>query len=171
MDKFEINNLQFIRGLLQKSLYISQQELSSILENKKDDIDTKNLIIKNVHGILSKTSNDRRDYYWIKVYVDEYEYWLSLFYNELDENTGNFHTQIGRIQFCKNIKNSTPNQYFVIDNKKNWCLNLDNYYQPKNMATFIGNEDYNPNIVVNEFIFFINEDLKNKRCYNVIEKE
>jgi hypothetical protein len=54
---------------------------------------------------LDTETNDRQLYTWICIKKkDTRIYWITMFYNEVDSNTGNFHTQFGRIRFVKGIK-------------------------------------------------------------------
>lgn len=58
--------------------------------------------------------NDRRLFVWIPIFVNDEEYLITLFLNEIDEKSGNCHSQIGRIQFVKNI---VPSRYISSPNK------------------------------------------------------
>ena len=51
-----------------------------------------------------RSINDYRNYVWLSVNVNGNTYWITLFYNDVDKNSGNFHTQFGRIQFWKNVQ-------------------------------------------------------------------
>ena len=47
--------------------------------------------------------NDRSNYIWLVAEYSEKTFWISMFYNDFDTDTdtGNFHTQIGRLRFSK----------------------------------------------------------------------
>ena len=148
------------RKLLIEEMKKYQELLLNELEKNKNKINVDNIYI--VDAVGSKTDiNDRTDYMWIKVIFKKEEYWLTLFYNEIDLVTGNMHTQMGRIQFWKNIINRTPNKYIVVDNNEYWYLNYINSSEPKCGMTHVGYENYNE--IVNDFIDFINEDVKIKK--------
>lgn len=105
------------------------------------------------HGIKTK-KNDYRDYFWIRVKYDNSIYWITLFYNDVDEKSGNFHTQLGRIQFWKNIKGiekgiGTPNRK---DLEGHW------YLCPENGSKFnlrIDDATYSAQAVVDKFLAFL----------------
>ena len=64
--------------------------------------------VRTSHG--NSTVNDYRNYQWITIRIGEQAYWISMVYNDLDESTGNTHTQYGRIQFWRDInKENGPN--------------------------------------------------------------
>ena len=75
--------------------------LVSSLEKKTELLD---LEIKNNSrsgcGIESST-NDRRMYVWIECRYKGKEYNITLFQSEIDPNSGNAHTQIGKVMFVK----------------------------------------------------------------------
>lgn len=108
------------------------------------------------HGIKTK-KNDYRDYYWIKVITKSSTYWITLFYNDVDKTSGNFHTQIGRIQFWKGIDTTansigSPNRK---DSAGNWSLCLENAGDPKMR---IDSPNYNVTELVNLFISFLEDN-------------
>lgn len=57
--------------------------------------------VRTSHG--NSKVNDYRNYQWITIRVGDATYWISMVYNDLDESTGNTHTQYGRIQFWRDI--------------------------------------------------------------------
>ncbi|MGH4119333.1 hypothetical protein [Clostridium sp.] len=60
-------------------------------------------------GIGANTSkNDRRLFVWVPIYDKGNEYLITLFYSEIDKKSGNCHSQVGRIQFVKDI---IPSKY------------------------------------------------------------
>lgn len=125
-----------------------------------------------VHGRIARqgietNGNDRRDYYWISITQNNKTYWLTLFYNEIDFASGNFHSQIGRIQFWKNIEQrgthgQTPNYMQILDNDKRiWWMDMENCTQPngrKGKPTYIDGEDYDIDKIAEAFVSFINEE-------------
>ena len=69
------------------------------------------LTVKSRGGIGGESEiNDRRMYMWIEVNYKQKEYGINLFKSEIDWQSGNCHSQIGRIMFTKGyIKNKlTP---------------------------------------------------------------
>ncbi len=74
-------------------------------------------------GIGTYTSkNDRRLFVWISIVDGGKEYLITLFYNEIDEKSGNCHSQVGRINFVKDINHSeyisSPNNVLKKGNNK-----------------------------------------------------
>ena len=155
-----MNNFDKYRQLMIKELKKYQELLINELKNNVDKINESNIYIVGAQGIKLK-ENDRTDYMWIKVMFKKYEYWLTLFYNEIDLVTGNLHTQIGRLQFWKNIINHTPNNYITENDEVYWYLNYTNASEPKRGMTYVGYNNYNE--IINDFIEFINDDLKTKK--------
>ena len=118
----------------------------------------------NVYLENKKTSiKDYRNYMWICVIYHEKRYWLTLFYNDVDEKSGNFHTQFGRIQFWKNIERNLNRRYGI--NKQSdkdktlWHYNKKDMYDP---FVWIDSPDYKRKEVVQMFINFIKKDNKEK---------
>lgn len=167
MNQYDWNNFQNLRQLIWKSLLKEQKNLEHLLQLNKDKINGQNVKVIRSRGILSSQKNDRRDYFWIRVIINNTsEYWLSLFYNDIDINTGNMHTQIGRIQFWKNIKKGTPNGYFKENGKVKWYLQTENSSEPKLGPTFIDGNNYYPEKIIQDFTTFINQDIKTKNLNN-----
>lgn len=161
MNQYDRNNFQNLRQLIWKCLLKEQKNLEHLLQLNKDKINGQNVKVIRSRGILSSQKNDRRDYVWIRVIINNTsEYWLSLFYNDIDINTGNMHTQIGRIQFWKNIKKGTPNGYVKENGKIKWYLQMENSGEPTLGSTFIGGNNYYPKKIIQDFITFINQNIK-----------
>ena len=58
--------------------------------------------VRSSHG--NSRVNDYRCYQWITIRPDGGEaYWITMMFNDQDPNTGNTHTQFGRIQFWRDI--------------------------------------------------------------------
>jgi len=143
--------------IVRKRLLSAQKEIFSQLESMVNP-DTVKIRNENrplrKHGIKTK-KNDYRDYYWITVYVGSSTYWITLFYNDLDEKSGNFHTQTGRIQFWKNIQFTSkkgigsPNRK-DIDGK--WYFCSENSQDPNQR---IDSEGYSAQIVAERFLDFL----------------
>lgn len=155
-----MNNFEKYRALMIKEMKNYQKLLSQTLKENINKINSNDIYIVDAQGIATE-ENDRTDYMWIKVMFKKCEYWLTLFYNEIDLVTGNMHTQIGRLQFWKNIINHTPNEYIINNDKLYWYLNYINSSEPKRGVTYVGYKNYK--IVVDDFIEFINDDLKTKK--------
>ena len=65
-------------------------------------------------GIGVNTSkNDRRLFVWVPIQDKGKEYLITLFYSEIDKKSGNCHSQVGRIQFVKDI---IPSKYISSPN-------------------------------------------------------
>ena len=131
-----MNKFLEYKSLLNKEIIDYQKKLYNELIKNKYIID--NSIEVSLSNGKKTNKNDRSDYNWIRLTFNNKEYWLTLFYNELDETTGNMHTQIGRIQFCKDINKKTPNSYIKVNNKTVWYMNLDKYGEPKKGITYVG---------------------------------
>ena len=61
----------------------------------------------------NRSKNDRRLFVWVPILFKGKEYLITLFYNEIDKKSGNCHSQIGRIQFVKDI---IPSEYISSPN-------------------------------------------------------
>ena len=66
-------------------------------------------------GIGVNTSkNDRKLFVWIPIQNKGKEYLITLFYSEIDKESGNCHSQVGRIRFVKDIN---PSKYVSSPNR------------------------------------------------------
>lgn len=107
-------------------------------------------------GVKTK-KNDYRDFYWLSIRIQSRMYWITLFYNDVDSKSGNFHTQIGRIQFWKNIRCwevgiGTPHRK---TENKHWYFCGENSFDPK---LRIGTETYSAELVVEKFLAFLEKN-------------
>lgn len=146
--------------IVRKRLLKAQKEIFNELENtvNPDVVKTRtgNRPLRK-HGRKTKL-NDYRDYYWITVQIGNSTCWITLFYNDIDESSGNFHTQIGRIQFWKNIQFTSkkgigsPNRK-SIDGK--WYFCSDNSCDPH---IKIDGEGYCVQTVAKKFLEFLEEN-------------
>ena len=100
--------------------------------------------------------NDYRAYQWIEVRIEGREYWITVVYNDLDFNSGNFHSQYGRVQFWKDIRKighvSTPN-----DKIGGWWRPRMDHQWRKLPPTFIWKEDFSAARVAELFGEFLAE--------------
>ena len=136
----EIHSLDSALEAVRSCLAKAQKEIFEQLEQcvNPDTVTTRtgNRPLRK-HGIKSK-NNDYREYYWITVKTASNTYWITLFYNDVDKTSGNFHTQLGRIQFWKNIQPATSkgigsphrkgidnNWYFCAENSKDPQIRID----------------------------------------------
>lgn len=83
------------------------------------------LTVKSRGGIGGESEiNDRRMYMWIEVNYKQKEYGINLFKSEIDWQSGNCHSQIGRIMFTKGyIKNKltpTSTNRILKDDRGEW---------------------------------------------------
>lgn len=108
------------------------------------------------------TKNDFRNYIWIEVeFGDEAKrkYKLTLFTNDIDTNTGNTHTQFGRIQFWKDMKDS--------EIEKEHCIEPPRilFKQSKKTDYFMYRTGYSTDEVVEEFLKYMKKpgEKKNKQ--------
>ncbi len=79
-------------------------EAGTKLVNALKDFEIEDLTIRERggHGIKTKY-NDRRMCYWISCEYEGREYWLTLFESDIDPDSGNCHTQYGKIMFVKDL--------------------------------------------------------------------
>ena len=105
--------------------------------------------------------NDYRAFQWIVVTLGDRIYWITMFYNDLDFSSGNFHTQYGRIQFWKDIhregnpdghQETTPN-----DRIQGWWRPRMDHQWRKLPPLFLTSEDYSARRVVSLFEEFMAE--------------
>jgi len=65
-------------------------------------------------GVGTNTSkNDRRLFVWVPIKFKGKDYLITLFYGEIDRESGNCHSQVGRILFVKDI---IPSKYISSPN-------------------------------------------------------
>ena len=100
--------------------------------------------------------NDYRAYQWIEVRIQGREYWITAVFNDLDFNSGNFHSQYGRIQFWKDIRKighvSTPN-----DKISGWWRPRMDHQWRKLPPTFVWKNDFSARRVAELFAEFLAE--------------
>lgn len=100
--------------------------------------------------------NDYRAYQWIEVRIEGREYWITVVYNDLDFNSGNFHSQYGRVQFWKDIRKighvSTPN-----DKINGWWRPRMDHQWRKLPPTFVWKDDFSATRVAELFGEFLAE--------------
>ena len=100
--------------------------------------------------------NDYRAYQWIEVRIGDREYWITAVYNDLDFNSGNFHSQYGRVQFWKDIRKighvSTPN-----DKINGWWRPRMDHQWRKLPPTFVWKDDFSATRVAELFGEFLAE--------------
>ena len=104
-----ISTLEYANSLIHAVLIKEQKILIKLLRERVDSAvkvragfgsnSRSNIYLEN--DMLSM--NDYRNYLWICVKKGNERHWLTLFYNDVDEKSGNFHTQFGRIQFWKDV--------------------------------------------------------------------
>ena len=98
-------------------------EAKNKLTKALKDLDIEGLKIheRGGHGVKTKY-NDRRMCYWISCEYEGREYWLTLFESDIDPDSGNCHTQYGKIMFVKDlVRNrssvSSPKHHFIPSTK------------------------------------------------------
>lgn len=156
MDRAHIFNNAF--EILCEVLMDTQVE---IYENLKSKINKRivNLPKKCVRRGRKTERNDFSDYLWIPVIVNNNEYWLTLFYNDINKESGNPRTQFGKIQFWKNISHKgsdigTPHTKLG----EKWLFESANAGKDLGKVQRIGDERFTVDTVVDEFIKFIEEN-------------
>ncbi len=108
-------------------------------------------------GIVARRSagrskkNDYRNYQWISVKFEGREYLLATHHGNLDERTGNPHTQFGRIQFWRC---AGPNGPHTRDADGVWRFRADNE-DATLPPTHVWDEDYSSSAVVGRFAAFL----------------
>ncbi len=144
-------------AIIRKRLLEAQKEIKEELVLQMNE----SILAEDVPNIQStqgkKFKNDYREYYWIKVRTKLSHYWITLFHNDVDENSGNFHTQIGRIQFWKDIsykesRIGTPNRR---DSSGQWQFCRGNSYDS---GFRIDEAEYSAKKVVEKFLEFLEKN-------------
>lgn len=141
---------------------LRQELVGRLFTDGKCDYDTDITVSDVVKGLNIKDlpRNDFRIYVWLIIHFEDREYWLTTFMNDLDELTGNPHTQIGRIQFWKNLTRPRPDNIWcytpstLLDCGK-WMLNPEKSYDP-NIKIY--DDDYDPVKVIDLFMDFLREN-------------
>ena len=169
----EIKRFMEARAVMRDYLYQAQDELYKIL---KEQIKTANiadyvnvLATTTTRGKGSTVGDDRRDYAWLCLQIGkrgaiERTYWLTLFYNDVDPDRGNPHTQVGRIQFWKNVgkiagkHGLTPNGMTADGRFYLKPENADGRH--KKTPIYIDADNYVPEQIVADFIDFVKEDYE-----------
>ena len=95
--------------------------------------------------------NDYRNYQWISVKLEGREYLLATHHGNLDERTGNPHTQFGRIQFWRC---AGPNGPHARDADGVWRFRADNE-DAALPPTRVWDEGYSSSAVVDRFVAFL----------------
>jgi hypothetical protein len=126
--------LEEVRKILFDSLKLIVLELDNAKSNKVIIMQGNiNKYIRNgFYSPNSLSGNDFRDYFWLIVKVGNNKYCLSVIYDDINNDSGNFRRQIGKIQFSKIIsddENKIGTANFK-DENGNWIFCADNYYNP-----------------------------------------
>lgn len=161
------NTLQFALDSVRKRLSEAQEEIGIKLAESINPQTVKILKGNRKYGSqgIKTNNNDYRDFFWIKVAVNNSIYWITLFYNDVDK--GNFHTQIGRIQFWQNISceiNPIGTPHSLTANG-HWYFCSENADDP---STWIDDENYSATNVVEKFLCFL-ENSKEENVRNTKE--
>ena len=88
-----------------------EELLKELVSRKVPDL---KIVQRGGRGIRT-AANDRRMYFWISCFYHGKEYCINLFESEIDDYSGNCHSQIGKIMFTKDyLKNKggcdSPNE-------------------------------------------------------------
>ena len=97
--------------------------------------------------------NDYRNYQWVSVKVEGREYLVTIHHNNIDLNTGNTHTQFGRIQFWKC---PGPNGPHTRDDAGVWRFRHENAWR-KLPRIRVWDDDYSSTRVAELFGDFLRE--------------
>ena len=114
---------------------------------------------ENIYVEQNQSINDYRNYQWIKIHIGNEIFWITLFYNDIDNKSGNIHTQFGRIQFWKGVtKEGKKGRYsphhkveYTDPQKTYWRFCGENAKDPQ---MWIDSPTYSPKRVVDEFVKF-----------------
>lgn len=131
-------------------------------------INSKKVKVCTRQGKNSKsTENDYFLYLWIDVEISTRRYWITLFFNDIDTKSGNPHTQLGRIQFWRNVTlHQAKGQYsphckcmggkwqFISANAKS--PKSSSKCMPTNVKVY-NKKDYSPQTIVNDFLQFLED--------------
>lgn len=166
-QKLIIQNLQSCFNCLQTMLKLECKNIKKGLEdyNKKMNLNWEISNIKiglNTRMRKNKSINDYSNYVWLEIKVDDgNSYWITLFYNDVDPKSGNFHTQFGRVQFWKIYEKpravSGPN---IKVGRKMWGFINCNSFDPK---IWIDDKTYSIDKLIEKFENYVNEEKIIKR--------
>ena len=186
LDKFTFNDLHENQI---KKIADARKKIKKELEKLK--LEDFKVVSSSKGRKCENTGNDRRIFQWISTKYKDVEYAINFFHSEIDENSGNCHTQIGKIMFTKGYclnkskKLTSPNVILkdshghymtngnstvLIFNSNNWINPVDYFSDSakshltescKIMIDDINNDSEILEETVNAFISFI-KDEKNK---------
>jgi hypothetical protein len=89
------NYQEVLEVSLQTERYVLKKvanEIKVVLNNALSNTESVNVNQYSLQQGELTTKNDYRSYFWIVVEGVKAEYWLTLFYNDIDPKTGNPHT-------------------------------------------------------------------------------
>lgn len=98
-------------------------------------------------------THDYRAYRWLVAESGTNVYWITPFFNDRDPNTGNIHTQFGRLQFWRGIHDGTPHERRT---DGSWNFRFDNEWKALPILR-LWNEDATVARVVNLFGAFLRD--------------
>jgi hypothetical protein len=110
------------------------------------------------HGRSKK--NDYRNYQWISAKIEGREYLVTIHHNNIDLNTGNTHTQFGRIQFWKC---PGPNGPHTRDDAGVWRFRYENAWA-KMPRIRVWDDDYSSARIAELFGEYLREEGLAEEC-------
>ena len=164
-----ISTLELANSIIHSLLVQERRKIIKVLKDKYPEAKIGTHSGSNKHHNIfleeKRSINDYRNYMWISIEIDGKTYWITMFFNDIDENSGNFHTQFGRIQFWSDIKLNKLGRYSPhkkvlltdktstgnVENEK-WIFNIENSEDPR---LWIDSPEYTPDGVVRKFENFL----------------
>lgn len=101
---------------------------------------------------------DYSDYFWITITGAHSTYRITLFYTDANTENGNFRTQLGKIQFWKDIHYTDEDSIGSPNYKSpdgHWSLYSENSHDPH---LKIGENGYSAQAVIDKFMAFLKEN-------------
>lgn len=138
------SNKNVYSRVLDEQVNLLKEARKILLANLKSSSSLDGLTVKDPGGMGKENeTNDRRMYMWIEVNYKQKEYGINFFKSEIDWQSGNCHSQIGRIMFTKGYvinksKITSPNiilkdirgKYQTNSNKTALIFNSENWIDP-----------------------------------------
>lgn len=195
LNKFTFNELHENQI---KKINAARGKITTSLEKLK--LEDFKIINSSCGSGSEKTKNDRRIFQWIETKYKDVEYAINFFHSEIDINSGNCHTQIGKIMFTKGYRlnrsyltspneilkdfkgryMSNKNSTALIFNSNNWINPIDYFsdsaksHYPnlkKIMIDDINNDSEILTETVNAFVSFIKDEKNKNSSFTISFKE
>lgn len=114
-----IDTTNLLNIIASKQIYIGnliKEELSKDMKNVS------------FNSFPPQVSQRYKNYIYITIKIDNKEYWITFFANDIDENSANIHTEIGQIEYWKKIRElNKKSQVNLLPRDIKETVNKDNY--------------------------------------------